>query len=365
MVRVFCPGVFDVFHVGHLNYIKRASEAGDYLIVGVHDDREVKRCKGIDPIIPLAERMAIIEHLRCVDEVVSYVAVFQGPLLEGLRIDVLAVGEEYGNNDDFPIQKETLAYCRRHGIKVVHIPRTRHISSTQIRTKLREFWQSRASRIEALPAGVTVLGSYQGHQQRIREATAREVGLVLDAVESPDQKTLLDLGCGDGRQLSELSQAFATVIGVDYAGELLEIARKRLADIGRTAKLIERNAVEFEMDAQVNVILLSGLLPCLDDEQAERIANNLRKHAQQGTQLFVRTSNGINGRINVVNQFSAELGSYYTAYYRTNEEVVRLFNQHGWQLEQTQSLYQHRPDTGVWWYQFRSSASQDRQSQAA
>jgi len=103
----------------------------------------------------------------------------------------------------------------------------------------------------------------------------------------------------------------------------------------------------------------------LDDEQAERIVSNLRRHAEQGAQLFVRTSNGLNGRINVVNQFSEVLGSNYTAYYRTNDEIVGLFSRVGWQLEQSLPLYQHRPDTGVWWYQFRSAASQGRQSQAA
>jgi glycerol-3-phosphate cytidylyltransferase len=331
----------------------------------VQDDREVRRSKGIEPVIPLAERMAIIEALRCVDEVVSYVSVFQGPLLRGLGVDVLAVGEEYGRNDEFPLQRETLAYCREHGIKVVHLPRTRHISSTQIRARLHEFWRSRASLVEALPAGVTVLGSHGGDQQKTRETTARELRLVLEAVESPEKKTLLDLGCGDGRHLAELSKSFAKVIGVDFAGELLEIARKRLVEVGTTAELIECNAVEFTTDQRVDVLLLSGLLPCIDDEQAEQLAANLQQHARRGGQLFVRTSNAVQRRINVVNQFSEELGCHYTAYYRTDEEVVGLFGRHGWRLERGLPLYQHRSDTGVWWYQFRSAAGDARKWRAA
>lgn len=365
MVRVFCPGVFDVFHVGHLQYIKRASEAGDYLIVGVHDDREVKRCKGIEPVIPLAERMTIIEHLRCVDEVISYISIFQGPLLKALRIDVLAVGEEYGHNDRFPMQVDTLKYCQQNGIRIVHIPRTPHVSSTQIRARLKDFWRARASRLDALPAGVTVLGSFQGNQRKIAEETAREIRLVLDAVNTPHEKTLLDLGCGDGRLLAELSKEFASSIGVDFAGELLQIARQRVSNNAKPVELVESDVVEFQTDREVDVILLSGLLPCVDDEQVAQIARNLTRHVRPGVQLFLRTSIGIDRRIDVVNQFSEELGSYYTAYYRTNDEIVRLFALHGWRLESSLPLYQHRPDTGVWWYQFQSAASQGIRSNAA
>jgi hypothetical protein len=115
----------------------------------------------------------------------------------------------------------------------------------------------------------------------------------------------------------------------------------------------------------VDVVLLSGLLPSLDDLQAEQIAANLKKHARRGAQLLVRSSAGLAGRINVVNQFSEELGSYYTAYYRTHEEMARLFGRYGWQLERSLPLYQHRPDTGVWWYQFQSTAAQSYRPQAA
>lgn len=133
MKRLFVPGVFDVFHVGRLNYLRNASEHGDYVIVGVQDDRAVKACKDIDPIVPLADRMSIVEALRFVDEAVSYKDVFQGPLLEGLAIDVFAAGQEYGASGDYPDQKKTLAFCRERGIEVVQIPCTQRVSSTQIR----------------------------------------------------------------------------------------------------------------------------------------------------------------------------------------------------------------------------------------
>ena len=160
MVTVYVPGVFDVLHVGHLNYLRAARGAGDRMIVGVQDDREVLQQKGLQPVVPLAERMALIEALGFVDEVVSYRNVNQSALLKGLDIDVFAVGEEYGRRD--LQQRQTLDYCDRAGVRVFRVPRTPHVSSTQIRARLKEFWSARARLAEQLPAGVTVLGSFVG-----------------------------------------------------------------------------------------------------------------------------------------------------------------------------------------------------------
>jgi cytidyltransferase-like protein len=69
MNRVYLDMVGDLFHVGHLNIIKKASELGDYLIVGVHSDEAVASYKRL-PIINLEDRVSIIESCRYVDEVI-------------------------------------------------------------------------------------------------------------------------------------------------------------------------------------------------------------------------------------------------------------------------------------------------------
>jgi len=365
MVKVFVPGVFDVFHIGHLNYLMRASEAGDHLVVGVQDDREVLRGKGAAPVVPLAERVAILEQLRFVDEVLSYVSVFQGPLLESLGVQVFAVGEEYGHDERFPDQITTLDYCKTHGIEVCRIPRTQGVSSTAVRSKLKEFWASRAGLIEELHAGVTVLGSFSGKQDQVQEQTRREVGLVLKAVPEASEKTLLDLGCGDGRQLVHLCRHFQEVTGVDYVEDLLKIAKDRLLKEEVQATLLESDAVSFQSNKSFDVVLLSGLFPCLDDAQANQLIKNLEEYTHEGSQLLVRTSIGVDRRINVINQYSAELSTEYTAYYRTHEEILHMFREHGWKLQEDCSLYQHRSDTGVWWYHFTPQAGTGMKSQSS
>lgn len=66
----YTTGVYDMFHIGHLNILKRAKEQCDYLIVGVSTDEVVKSYKNKTPIIPFEERIAIVQELKCVDEAV-------------------------------------------------------------------------------------------------------------------------------------------------------------------------------------------------------------------------------------------------------------------------------------------------------
>lgn len=356
MKRLYVPGVFDVFHIGHLNYLKRASEAGDYVIVGVQDDRSVFQSKGVRPVIPLQERMAIIESLRFVDEVVSYIPVYQAPLLEGLKIGVIAVGEEYGTTDLYPDQRRTLDYCRANGIEVVRIPRTHHVSSTQIRERLKAFWNSRAQCRKELTSGVTVLGSFRGDQQKVTEETLREVALVLAASGDTRPKSLLDLGCGDGRHLVHLCPRFRRVVGVDFAASLIELARQRIAQTGASVELVEADAAEYVTPERFDVLLLSGIIPCLDDVQMDLMLSHLARMSKPDSTLLVRTSIGVDQRIDVVNQFSQELNSRYTAFYRTVPEIETSFQRVGWSTVRKEQLYQHREDTAVWWFEFNPAS---------
>lgn len=70
MVIGYTTGVYDMFHIGHLNILRRAKEQCDYLVVGVSTDELVQKDKNKTPIIPFAERCAIVEAIKYVDKVV-------------------------------------------------------------------------------------------------------------------------------------------------------------------------------------------------------------------------------------------------------------------------------------------------------
>lgn len=352
MTRVFAPGVFDVFHIGHLNYLMTASHHGDELIVAVQEDRAVERQKNVHLVTPLPERIALIEQLRFVKEVISYANVFQGPLLHALSIDVFACGEDYGNDPRYPDQKKTLDYCATHGLRIVRIPRTTHVSSTAVRSQLKRFWSSRAAKETDLPAGVTTLGSFNGEQDKVRQQTIREASLIARFADRHRASSIIDLGCGDGRHLFEIAPGFNRVAGVDFAEELISIAHRKLATVAPHVILHVADVTEFKTSEQFDIVLLSGITPCLDDVQFENLLSNTAQMAHPNSHLLIRASISIGKRIDLVNFFSAELNTTYTAYYRTKAEMTQAVSQHGWALCNATPLYQHQEDTAVWWFEF-------------
>lgn len=125
----FTVGVFDLFHIGHLNMIKKASNCCDRLVVGVHDD--VYKIKKKEFIYTLEERLEIIRSLRYVAEAIPYKTV-DSKLVE-VDPDVFICGED--QNNDFFIR--ALDWCDVNGIKVIKLPRTPSISSSSIRARLK------------------------------------------------------------------------------------------------------------------------------------------------------------------------------------------------------------------------------------
>lgn len=129
----YTTGVFDLFHVGHLNILKRAKEQCDYLIVGVSTDELVKSYKSKTPVIPFNERMAIVEAIRYVDMVVPQTSMNKLLAWEELHFDVLFHGDDWKNTamyDEYEKQFSAI------GVSLVFLPHTQGISSTEITKKI-------------------------------------------------------------------------------------------------------------------------------------------------------------------------------------------------------------------------------------
>lgn len=132
-VRGYVSGVFDMFHVGHLNIIERARERCDHLIAGVVSDEVVVLAKGKPPIVPLDERVTIVRALRAVDEVVIDQHVDKFDTWAELRYDVIFKGDDWKGT---PKGDRLEARLSRVGSRVEYFPYTRHTSSTQLRQVL-------------------------------------------------------------------------------------------------------------------------------------------------------------------------------------------------------------------------------------
>lgn len=128
MKTVITYGTYDLFHVGHLNLLRRAKELGDYLIVAVSSDRfnweeKQKKCQISD-----TDRMAIVEAIKYVDKVIPEDSWDQKIKdVQKYNVDVFVMGDDWKGKFDF--LKE---YC-----EVVYLPRTEGISSTQLKEEMK------------------------------------------------------------------------------------------------------------------------------------------------------------------------------------------------------------------------------------
>lgn len=129
----YTTGVFDMFHVGHLNILRRAKEQCDYLIVGVSTDELVKNYKNKTPIIPFEERKAILEAIKYVDKVVPQENRDKYSAYEKYKFNVMFVGDDWKGNLLF---EEVEKKFKEVGVEVVYFPYTKGTSSTILKEKL-------------------------------------------------------------------------------------------------------------------------------------------------------------------------------------------------------------------------------------
>lgn len=130
VVTGYVPGGFDLFHIGHLNILRAARQRCDRLIVGVATDESLRTMKGRPPVIPHAERSAIIEHLRFVDAVVPDHSQDKTVAWRTTPFDVLFKGTDWqGTVKGRRLEEEMAAV----GARVVYLPYTPSTSSTMLR----------------------------------------------------------------------------------------------------------------------------------------------------------------------------------------------------------------------------------------
>ena len=123
----YTTGVYDMFHIGHLNIIRRAKEQCDYLIVGVSTDELVQREKAKTPVINFQERVEIVKAIRYVDQVVPQVDKDKVAAWERYHFDKMFVGSDWQGSpqwNEYEKQFEPL------GVEIVYLPHTDGISST-------------------------------------------------------------------------------------------------------------------------------------------------------------------------------------------------------------------------------------------
>lgn len=128
-------GVYDLFHIGHLNILKRAREQCDRLIVGVSVDELVMEYKHHRPIVPYSERVEIVKAVRYVDEVVPQTSMDKLEAWNRLHFDVMFHGDDWRGSSLYNAAEKALSAI---GVRIVYFPYTNGTSSTALTEALRK-----------------------------------------------------------------------------------------------------------------------------------------------------------------------------------------------------------------------------------
>jgi glycerol-3-phosphate cytidylyltransferase len=129
----YTTGVFDLFHVGHLNILKKAKEQCDFLIVGVSTDENVQSYKHKTPVIPYEQRAAIVAAIRYVDQVVPQTDMDKFAAWQKYHFNALFHGDDWKGS---AMYDDVEAKLKKVGVDVVFIKHTDGISSTKITEKI-------------------------------------------------------------------------------------------------------------------------------------------------------------------------------------------------------------------------------------
>ncbi|MGO1971703.1 MAG: adenylyltransferase/cytidyltransferase family protein [Propionibacteriaceae bacterium] len=129
----YAPGVYDLFHIGHLNILRHARSRCDHLIAGVVSDEMALMAKGREPVIPLSERLEIVRGIRYVDEAVAEVVPEKVDTWRTVGFDIIFKGDDWrGTAKGAKLEADFAPF----GVEVMYFPYTIQTSSTMLRQHL-------------------------------------------------------------------------------------------------------------------------------------------------------------------------------------------------------------------------------------
>lgn len=133
MIIGYASGAFDMFHIGHLNLLRRASLMCDYLLVGVVLDETYAEVRGKPPMVPFDERLAIVRSIKFVDAAVGDPYHNKLKTWHMYRFDVLIKGDDWKES---PKAESMMGALQERGIPVAFVPYTQHTSSSRLRQRI-------------------------------------------------------------------------------------------------------------------------------------------------------------------------------------------------------------------------------------
>jgi len=130
---IYTSGTFDLFHIGHLNLLRRAKKLGDRLVVGVSTDEFIESYKGYKPIMSFKDRMEIIRNIKCVDGVIKQAGREKLDDMNSVGARTIVMGDDWLEKGGI-MGGEKLTDA---GKKIIYVPYTKGISTTEIKCQIK------------------------------------------------------------------------------------------------------------------------------------------------------------------------------------------------------------------------------------
>lgn len=138
-LRLYTGGTFDLFHAGHVEFLRRCTQVADEVIVSLNSDQFIERYKGKPPVMRYRERREVLNACRYVDGVVLNTGGADSkPSIENVKPDIIAIGSDWARKDYHAQMQFDQDWLDERNISLMYIPYTDGISSTDIKARLKK-----------------------------------------------------------------------------------------------------------------------------------------------------------------------------------------------------------------------------------
>jgi glycerol-3-phosphate cytidylyltransferase len=137
---IYTGGTFDLFHAGHAAFLKRCKEMAQYgrVVVSLNTDEFIADYKGKSPVMSFAERKAVLESCKYVDDVVANVGGVDSRIaIETVKPDIIVIGSDWARKNYYDQMNFTQSWLDERGIVLAYVPYTTGISSTEIKERIK------------------------------------------------------------------------------------------------------------------------------------------------------------------------------------------------------------------------------------
>lgn len=138
MKKLYTGGTFDLFHKGHVNFLRQCKEIADYVVVSLNTDDFIYRYKGSYPVINFEDRRDVLLSCKYVDEVISNTdGEDSKPAILSIQPKFIAIGSDWAKKDYYKQMNFTQEWLDDNGMILIYLPYTEHISTTKIKNILK------------------------------------------------------------------------------------------------------------------------------------------------------------------------------------------------------------------------------------